>query len=338
MPSIKTIAAELGVSHSLVSKVLNNRLGTTGVSEKMKLAIQAKAEELDYVPNRLAVALKRGRKDAFGVFFHQLGSPGSDVSDRLLTGIADAMDAKGLRMWLRFCKTSEEILKACDDRLHTEVDGLIVAGVSHPEIFPKLRSVVQRKVATVTVFPDATGSAGRGLTNVRTDYDLHGYLPTLHLIETGSKRLVNLRTNAMRNSGFDRACQETGFPEKNIIRAAVASFAYEDGTKATRLLLDKGEKFDGVVCQSDAQACGVVNELFKAGIEVPRQVRVTGVDNSPLAKHCIVPLTSVTSEMRLAGTTAVECVLKTLDGGRPPHELVLAPRLVPSTSTEVSAR
>ncbi len=77
MVSLKRIAAELDVSYSLVSKVLNDRLGTTGVSPATRDAIQKKAKELNYVPNRLAVALKAGRKGVVGIFFHHMGILGA---------------------------------------------------------------------------------------------------------------------------------------------------------------------------------------------------------------------------------------------------------------------
>ena len=61
MPSLKSIAAELGVSYTLVSKVLSGRMCSTGVSAATREAILKKAEEVHYQPNHLAVALKRGK-------------------------------------------------------------------------------------------------------------------------------------------------------------------------------------------------------------------------------------------------------------------------------------
>ena len=138
MASLKRIAAELGVSYTLVSKVLSGRLGTTGVSARTREAILKRAKELDYVPNRLAVALKAGRKGAVGIFLHSIGSPGSDVSERLLRGMAEGLEQSGSRMWLRFFTTDEDFLVACDTRLKREVDGLIVAGLHHPGLMPNL--------------------------------------------------------------------------------------------------------------------------------------------------------------------------------------------------------
>ncbi len=66
MASLKCIASELGVSCSLVSKVLSGRLGTTGVSSKTRQAIVRKAKQLEYVPNRLAVALKADSQGGSG--------------------------------------------------------------------------------------------------------------------------------------------------------------------------------------------------------------------------------------------------------------------------------
>ena len=48
MSSLRDIAADLGVSVSLVSKVLNGTLGTTGVREAVAQTIRRRSGELGY--------------------------------------------------------------------------------------------------------------------------------------------------------------------------------------------------------------------------------------------------------------------------------------------------
>ncbi len=65
-------------------------------------------------------------------------------------------------------------------------------------------------------------------------------------------------------------------------------FLKEDGRKAVRALLAEGLSFDGIVCQSDAQANGVICELILRGIKVPDDVKVTGWTTllSPRSASC----------------------------------------------------
>ena len=76
MATLKTIAQDLNVSVSLVSKVLNNRLGTTGVNAKTQQIIRDRAKSLNYRPHRTASSLRSGRQGVLGVLVHRVGAVG----------------------------------------------------------------------------------------------------------------------------------------------------------------------------------------------------------------------------------------------------------------------
>jgi DNA-binding LacI/PurR family transcriptional regulator len=314
MASLKKIAADLGVSYTLVSKVLSGRLGTTGVSEKTREAILRKSKDWNYEPNRLAVALQAGRKGAVGIFFHQLGTPGSEVSERLLKGLAEGLEKSNYRMMLRFFKTQHDFLDACDIRIRAEVDGLIVAGVSHPELIPKFREMEAQNVKVVSMFGDYVCPESIHSTNVTVDYEMQGYLPTKHFLDRGFRHIACMDTIKSRTQGFRRAFREAQVPFEATLFETCEGFSPEDGEAAARRLLAARVPLEAVVCQSDAQAVGAINFFIRQGIRVPEDIRVTGVDNSAPALYCIVPLTSVTSEMGRSGQKAVELLLKKIDG------------------------
>ena len=332
MSSLKRIAGDLGVSYTLVSKVLSGRLGTTGVSAKTRDAIIARAAELEYVPNHLAVALKAGRKGSVGIFLHGIGSPGSDVTDRLLGGLAEGLEESGLRMLLRFFKTEEEFLAACDVRLRSEVDGLIVAGAAHPELVPKFLELEEKNVKVVSIFNDLSERDFEHTTNVVADYELQGYLPTKHLLDQGLRRIACLDTVENRTRGFRRAFAEVNFTPRPAQFIRCKSFTYEDGVLAAEDILQIANGMEGVICQSDSQALGLIHQLNKKGVQVPKDIKVTGVDNSPLARYCLVPITSVTSEMRPSGRKAVELLLQKIAG-----EEVKSARLTPTLEVRESS-
>lgn len=327
MASLKRIAADLDISYTLVSKVLSGRLGTTGVSVKTKEAILKKAKELNYVPNRLAVALKAGRKGAVGVFLHQAGSPGSSVSERLLRGLSEGLDAASIRMWLRFFQTDGEFVAACDSRLKSEVDGLIVAGVGHPGLKSKLAQLERSGVPVAAIFNNTPE-----VSHVTVNYQSHGYLAAAHLLAQGCRKIACFRTVESRTAGFLQAHREAGVKVDPRLMVDCKSFMLEDGRKGLEELLKRKSDFDSIVCQSDTQAIGAINSLIQRGVRVPEDVKVTGVDNSPAANDCIVPITSVTSEMRPAGRKAVEILLQKIGGGSP-KRVVIEPRLVARASS-----
>ena len=106
--SLKDIARELQLSESLVSKVLSGRMGNTTAHIQVVKAIQRKARELGYRPNRTATALATGRHGVIAVFVHQHGEPGSSIVETLITGVAEAAAAHQQRLWLQFFLTREQ--------------------------------------------------------------------------------------------------------------------------------------------------------------------------------------------------------------------------------------
>ncbi|WP_340696440.1 LacI family DNA-binding transcriptional regulator [Flavobacterium nitratireducens] len=69
--TIKDIAAVLGLTPSAVSKALNDH---PRISEKTKIAVKQVAQELDYQPNFLSSALRKGKSNLVGVIIPRVNS------------------------------------------------------------------------------------------------------------------------------------------------------------------------------------------------------------------------------------------------------------------------
>lgn len=323
--SLKGVAAELGVSYSLVSKVLSGRLGNTGVRPEVKDAIFKKAEEMNYRPHPLATALKMGRKGAVGVLVHGIGEPGSELAHDVLRGLSAGLDERGLRLWLRFFATDEEFTRQFDQRMRNEVDGLIVVGLPHPEIYDLLLELKKNGLPIVTAFEQKPIA---GVPNVAENTKRQCYLTTRHLLERGSRRLVHLKGPLpARYEGFLAAHAEAGVEVDTRLVVDCGNFSVEGGAQAVAELMAAGLEFDGVVAQSDHQALGAVHTLLRRGRRVPEDVRVTGVDDSALCRASMVPLTSATSEMEQVGLTTARLLSRLLEGGEA-ESVLIEPRLM----------
>jgi DNA-binding LacI/PurR family transcriptional regulator len=95
---------------------------------------------------------------------------------------------------------------------------------------------------------------------------------------------------------------------------------------AESLLADIPE-VDALLCGSDRIAAGALSVLRQRGLTVPEDIAVIGFDDHPLAAHTDPPLTTIAQPMKGEGETAVELVLKLIDGAQPrtvvlPMELV----------------
>ena len=108
MVYLRDIASRLDVSVSLVSKVLNDRLGTTAVSPAVIRSIRETAKEMGYRKNYSAAALREGRHHAIGIFLHRTGVTGSGLLEDLLDGALFEAHARHQKQLLNFFETADD--------------------------------------------------------------------------------------------------------------------------------------------------------------------------------------------------------------------------------------
>lgn len=310
--SLKDIANDLNVSVSLVSKVLNNRLGTTYANPKTASAIRARASELNYQKNRSAEALSTGRQDVFGVFIHPLGAKGSGIVEELLRGVAAALEETGRRMWLVFFLTDEEFVKSAKKVHRGIVDGLILGGCPHHELTGELLKLQDKDIPIVTIHDEQVHEK---LVNVGADQTSLSHMATEHLIAQGCTRIAHIDTQAKRTLGFFEALSDAGVAaDRQLVYPSHNDFEYKAGERAAKHWIDQGLVFDGVVTQSDQQALGVLHTLIKAGVRVPQDVKIAGIDDSDICESSIVSLTSISEQYGQRGRKAVEIMLAMTQG------------------------
>jgi DNA-binding LacI/PurR family transcriptional regulator len=329
MVSMKDIARELGISVGFVSKVLSGRLGTSSVSPRMQKRILKKADDLGYVPNRNAIRLFSGTKETIGVFIHPWGSPGSNLVFDFLHGVTKGLSATDYQTWLNIFEEATEFYGQLTlQQLRQRVDGLLVGGSTQNSwLLPQLARIKKAGVPLVTFFEKARP----GIVNICVDYYQQGRLPTQHLLTINCRKIIHIKVLESRYQGYADALREAGLSVKPENVVSCENFGIEAGRMAVRKLLKAKRSFDGVVAQSDQQALGAIQELLAHRIRVPDQVRVTGVDDSPIALMSPIPLTSVTSEAHNMGSLAVECMLKML-ARKPVKSMALPPHLVVRSS------
>ena len=309
MVTLKDIANELDVSIPLVSKVLNKSRGTTGVSVETAERIRDAAVRLGYTRNRSAAALRMGRHDTLGVMIHRCGSAGSGVTDAALSGVAAAAGAMGQQLELAIYETDAEFSEGLLRMNGSSIDGLVVAGVPHPAVGAKLLDLHSRGVPVVTLYDQPVHP---NVVNVGCDDVEVGRIATRHLIDLGCKRIAHIRSFDTRYDGYRQALREAGL---ELIEALVvdarrpSEVRFDDGVQGAATLLDRGVAFDGLVAGCDLHAAGAIRTFFLRGIRAPDDVRVVGVDDSPLCPYGIVALSSVSGNVNKRARLAVKMLM-----------------------------
>lgn len=332
MISLKHIARDLDVSISLVSKVLSGNLGNTGVRPQLQEAIRQRAAKLGFQRNTSALALRKGRHNVIGVLVHRLGMTGSGIIEDLLDGLSSAALHNRQRLVLSFFKTAVEFKGIADMTHRAAVDGVIVAGIRHTELEKNLLTLSKGGIPIVTVHEEPLNSR---FVNIGIDQVAVTKLATQHLIDRGCRRIVHISNVSRRRQGYlDALAANKLHPEKYWVFEVPAeySFSHTAGEMAVKNFIDNRVDFDGLVAQSDQEAAGAINALFKAGRRVPEEVRVIGVDNAPYCEFSRIPISSVSQEFKQRGALAIKAILDKIEG-RPVPLANIPPVLVMRDST-----
>ena len=88
--TLSDVAAELNISSTVVSMVLNGRAKKYRISEAVEQNVRRKAKEMGYQPNSLAQGLRTGKTRTIGLIL-------GDVSNPFFSKIASCVEKEAAR-------------------------------------------------------------------------------------------------------------------------------------------------------------------------------------------------------------------------------------------------
>jgi LacI family transcriptional regulator len=173
---------------------------------------------------------------------------------------------------------------------------------------------------------------------VASDHFHGGLRCTEHLIGLGRKNVACVIASptsthndrlagylyALHVAGGNRAVHVVRVPEHLDAREAYPWTADE--------LVRRGA--DGVICYQDYVAVGVILELFRRGLNVPRDVAVVGCDDLPIGQSFALGVTSYTYPSEAIARTALRVMANRIaHPDDPPVKVTLTSQLVVRDST-----
>ncbi len=177
-----------------------------------------------------------------------------------------------------------------------------------------------------------TALAGCRCPTVTSD-DFHiGYAMAQHLVKSGAKRIGFLSNNAWTQvrrdmyRGYRWALEEAKHPLRAewVLQEATAHPNFADPLKEPNRLgrsyLKMAGDVDAVVCADDYLAQGLIRAAQEAGRAVPKDLKVTGVDDNLAQVKGAPALTSYRVPFEEKGTKAFE-ILQAMLRGEAPGEL-----------------
>ncbi len=150
-----------------------------------------------------------------------------------------------------------------------------------------------------------------------------GALMTQHLLEAGARRPVFVSRHGSGSTVYGRAAgYQTTMRASGLAYAGAVCQGDVDDPRFVQELLER-EQPDALQCANDHTAAKIMRTLIDMGIQVPREMRVTGVDDVRYAQFMPVPLTTVHQNCAEMGRLAMATMLERVgDPARLPREVL----------------
>lgn len=331
MVGMKDVARHAGVSLGTVSNVINR---PEWVSKETRARVQAAIAELGYVRSEHARQLRLGYSQIMGLLVLDMGNP--FFVDLARSAERTARDA-GLGVMV--CDSNQSALEEADylELFATQrVRGVLVTPADNSG-----QALEQFRHSGIPfVLVDRVG-VGRNECSVSVDDVAGGAMAVRHLISVGHRCIAyvsgpaHLRQIQDRRTGALAALADAGLDASALIEVQVENLDVAAGRDAGARLLGLSGHPTAVFCANDLLALGVLQALFAAGLNVPRDMAIVGYDDIEFAAAAAVPLTSVRQPAAAMGKLAAEMLLEeTEDLARHEHrQVVLQPELVVRAST-----
>ena len=319
MATIKQVAELAGVGTSTVSRYLNAR---GYISEEAKEKIKNACEQLNYMPNELARAMKSNHSKTIGVMIPTICNP---FFTELVHIIEQNLLKQGYKTVL--CNTNGDIeleRNYLNMAISNRFDGIILITGSY--------EFMELKADIPIILLDRINEDDLNYITLTSNNRQGAALATEHLIACGCKKILYLSSNEQI---IPAKIREDMFVE-TVVKHKV-SYTVRNNSEVDIIELKKmiEDGVDGIFAWNDISAIQCIGWLSELGIVIPDQVQVMGYDNIDIAEYVHPKLTTIAQPLAELATKASEYIVRLIDKNiAPPINIQLDNTLVVRQSTK----
>lgn len=215
------------------------------------------------------------------------------------------------------------------------VSGMIIASMSYlHRATKKILQLQKEKFPFVMV----SYVQNEDINYVGTDHEHGAYLATEHLINLGFEQVGYLNSEEgnvlgdLRKQGYLRALETHGrsFDEDFVypIPMPHRSDHYKGGYLVGLHFAGLDRRPDALFAYNDLSALGFEQAVLSQGLRIPDDVSIVGFDDIEQNLHAPVPLTTIRQPTIDIGITAVETLIRKIEGDEEVERTFLEPTLV----------
>jgi DNA-binding LacI/PurR family transcriptional regulator len=327
-PSIKDIARLARVSHSTVSRALQN---SPLVNSDTAQRIRQIARDSGYRASAVARGLVMRKTLTVGVVVTTIADP---FVSEVVGGIEDFANDHGYSVFFANSHADPErekrVAQAFAER---RVDGILVTSSRVGSLYVPLLSELRVPIVLINNQHPTSLTHAVVIENVEA-----GRAATEHLIGLGHRRIAYLgdrfgyASETERFTGYRQALEHAGLPFHPEL-VVHGDGKPEAAVPATESLLALPQRPTALFCYNDMSALGAFRAIRAAGLRVPHDISVVGFDDLFIASYTDPPLTTLRQPMHQMGRTAMECLLKLMSAHQPPETIRVPAQLIVREST-----
>lgn len=281
--TIKDIAKIAGVSHSTVSRALNN---SSALNEETKKRILEIAKNLNYTPNTSARSLVLSKSYNIGVFFSSIYD---GTSSSFFHNVIKSISEKVGSNYNIIVKSIDTYIESYNSINPKNFDGIIVVS-QKKEDDSFIKKVIEKMIPVVVLNREVKDLE---VNNIVSNEIIGVYEGIKHLINLGHKDIAiiegkeDFESTKVRRKGYLKAFSEFKIDIMNefIVKG---DYGLESGYLRAKDLLKLEHKPSVIFAFNDDMALGAMKAILEGGLRVPEDISILGFDGSVFS-HYLTP-------------------------------------------------
>ncbi|MBT2758860.1 LacI family DNA-binding transcriptional regulator [Mesobacillus foraminis] len=318
MVTIKDIAKLANVSHTTVSRALNN---SPLIKEPTKKKILEIAAQMNYTPNFNAKSLVKQKSYTIGLFYTSIsnGTSPSFFADTL-KGV-NSVISQEYNLFVRGIDDYSDYSSIGRQRY----DGILLMSQSvNDNAF--IYHVMEKNIPFVVLNRDIEE---KNIINILSDDKEGARQAVEYLIGHGHSDIAiiegkqGFKSSQQRKEGYISALIQHGIQIRSEYSAS-GNYDMESGYRAMEQLLSLNTRPTAVFCSNDDMAIGAMNAIFANELKVPDDVSVVGFDDIGFAQYTMPRLTTVKRPVEQISVEGAKKLLSLLNGNEQRKKKILA--------------
>jgi DNA-binding LacI/PurR family transcriptional regulator len=343
-PTLKTIAAEAGVSISTASRIMRFD-GSLTIPEATRSRVLDIANRLGYLSRHNVAASgnaepSRDKNHSLVYILPEFTQEKfkDPIISEIIGGIETEIVAHGY--YLGPCHNIVEFSRP--EIVHRIVkqrpDGVIFMGHMPNDLYRKVCTLIPHQLSLFSNHEDPSVNC------ITVDYERYGYEAVKHLIQKGHTRIAFVGggdavspednrhglfyAHESRYKGYLQALIDHGISVDTSLVTDGAWHIEQAYSKSREMLaLDHG--ITAFFVASDRMAIGVMRAIHEVGLRIPEDISIVGFDNIYGSGFFNPPITTVDYDKMYMGRLAVQYLVEGINGGdKPPVKTVLPCKLI----------